>query len=49
MCLVKWTQVTLHLQLGHTHSCHSPRTHGISKSEIKRNPSMFITHDTKTS
>jgi hypothetical protein len=20
-CLAKWTQVTMHLQLGHTHSC----------------------------
>jgi organic radical activating enzyme len=41
MCLAKWTQVTMHLQLGHTHSCHHPRTHEISKSEIKRNPSAL--------
>jgi hypothetical protein len=27
MCLAKWTQVTMHLQLGHTHSCHHPKTH----------------------
>ena len=33
MCLAKWTQVTLHLQLGHTHSCHHPKTHKISKKE----------------
>ena len=24
MCLAKWTQTTIHLQLGHTHSCHHP-------------------------
>lgn len=41
MCLAKWTQVTMHLQLGHTHSCHHPRTHSISKSEIARNPSAL--------
>lgn len=40
-CLAKWTQVTMHLQLGHTHSCHHPRTHGISTAEIKRNPSAL--------
>ena len=39
MCLAKWTQVTLHLQLGHTHSCHHPKTHPISTKELKRNPS----------
>ena len=22
MCLAKWTQVTIHLQNGHSHSCH---------------------------
>ena len=41
MCLAKWTQVTMHLQLGHTHSCHHPKTHTISPSEIKRNPSAL--------
>jgi hypothetical protein len=41
MCLAKWTQVTMHLQLGHTHSCHHPRTHQISQTEIKRNPSAL--------
>jgi hypothetical protein len=40
-CLAKWTQVTMHLQLGHTHSCHHPRTHPISASEIARNPSAL--------
>ena len=45
MCLAKWTQVTLHLQLGHTHSCHHPRTHPISTKEIARNPSAL--HNTR--
>ena len=45
MCLAKWTQVTLHLQLGHTHSCHHPKTHPISTKEIKRNPSAL--HNTR--
>lgn len=40
-CLAKWTQTTLHLQNGHTHSCHHPRTHKISEKEIKRNPSAL--------
>jgi len=45
MCLAKWTQVTLQLQTGHNHSCHHPRTHKISESEIKRNPSAL--HNTQ--
>ena len=45
MCLAKWTQVTMHLQLGHTHSCHHPRTHKISLNELKRNPSAL--HNTQ--
>jgi MoaA/NifB/PqqE/SkfB family radical SAM enzyme len=45
MCLAKWTQVTMHLQNGHNHSCHHPRTHKISESEIKRNPSAL--HNTR--
>jgi len=45
MCLAKWTQVTLHLQTGHNHSCHHPKTHKISKTEIKRNPSAL--HNTR--
>lgn len=44
-CLAKWTQVTIHLQLGETHSCHHPNTHKISPIEIKRNPSAL--HNTK--
>ena len=45
MCLAKWTQVTIHLQNGHNHSCHHPRTHKISESEIARNPSAL--HNTR--
>ena len=33
-CAAKWTQVTLHLQNGHTHSCHHPKTHVIPLSEL---------------
>lgn len=45
MCLAKWTQVTMHLQLGHTHSCHHPKTHPIPQREIRRNPSAL--HNTR--
>jgi hypothetical protein len=41
MCLAKWTQVTLHLQMGHTHSCHHPSSHFIPLSELKNNPSAL--------
>ena len=40
-CLAKWTQVTMHLQLGHTHSCHHPKTHQIPLRELKRNPTAL--------
>jgi organic radical activating enzyme len=39
--LAKWTQTTIHLGLGHTHSCHHPRTHVIPIEEIKKNPSAL--------
>ncbi len=45
MCMAKWTQVTIHLQNGHTHSCHHPATHKISLSELKDNPTAL--HNTK--
>lgn len=35
-CAAKWKQVTLHLQNGHTHSCHHPKTHVIPLSELAR-------------
>jgi organic radical activating enzyme len=44
-CLAKWTQTTLHLGLGHTHSCHHPRTHVIPIEEIKKTPSAL--HNTE--
>lgn len=44
-CIAKWKQVTIHLQNGHTHSCHHPSTHKIPISEIKRNPSAL--HNTE--
>jgi organic radical activating enzyme len=41
MCLAKWLQVTLHLQNGHTHSCHHPNTHKIPLEEIEKDPSAL--------
>lgn len=36
-CVAKWKQVTMHLQNGHTHSCHHPRTHLVPIEELKQN------------
>ena len=44
-CLAKWYQSTLHLQYGHTHSCHHPRTHQVPIDELKTNPSAL--HNTE--
>mgnify|MGYP003624257364 FL=1 len=44
-CLAKWTQVTMHLGTGMTHSCHHPSPHKIPLSELKRNPSAL--HNTR--
>ena len=44
-CLAKWTQVTMHLDKGLTHSCHHPAPHKVPLSEIKRNPSAL--HNTR--
>jgi MoaA/NifB/PqqE/SkfB family radical SAM enzyme len=44
-CLAKWTQVTLHLQMGQTHSCHHPSPHFIPLEELKNNPSAL--HNTQ--
>ena len=44
-CTAKWSQVTIHLGNGHTHSCHHPRTHVIPIEEIGRNPSAL--HNTE--
>jgi len=45
MCMAKWYQVTIHLQNGHTHSCHHPGTHLVPLEELKENPSAL--HNTK--
>ena len=44
-CLAKWTQVTMHLSTGMTHSCHHPSPHKIPLREIQRNPSAL--HNTR--
>lgn len=44
-CVAKWKQVTMHLQNGHTHSCHHPSTHFIPLEEIKLNSSAL--HNTE--
>jgi organic radical activating enzyme len=44
-CLAKWTQVTIHLLNGTTHSCHHPIPHKIPLEELKRNPSAL--HNTQ--
>jgi len=40
-CLAKWTQVTMHLHDGTTHSCHHPAPHKIGLRELKRNPTAL--------
>lgn len=40
-CIAKWTQVTIHLPTGRTHSCHHPPVHKIPLSELTRNPSVL--------
>lgn len=37
-CLAKWTQVTMHLGVGLTHSCHHPSPHKIPEEEIAKDP-----------
>ena len=44
-CAAKWQQVTLHLQNGHTHSCHHPQTHKMPLEEIEKDPSAL--HNTE--
>ncbi|WP_158809990.1 twitch domain-containing radical SAM protein, partial [Beijerinckia sp. L45] len=44
-CLAKWSHVTIHLQNGHTHSCHHPATHHIPVEELAGNPSAL--HNTQ--
>ena len=40
-CLAKWTQVTMHLGTGLTHSCHHPTPHHIPTEELQNNPSAL--------
>lgn len=40
-CAAKWKQVTMHLQTGHTHSCHHPATHKIPIDELLVNPTAL--------
>lgn len=44
-CLAKWTQVTMHLGVGLTHSCHHPGAHSIPLDELETNPGAL--HNTK--
>lgn len=44
-CLAKWTQVTMHLGNGLTHSCHHPSAHPIPLEELEVHPGSL--HNTK--
>lgn len=44
-CLAKWLQVTMHLHIGYTHSCHHPSPHKIPLDELKENP--LALHNTR--
>lgn len=45
-CLAKWTQSTIYLWNGHTHSCHHPGTHKIPVEGLDENPAQL--HNTPT-
>ena len=45
MCYAKWSQVSMHLTNGMTHSCYHPPTHKIDLHELESNPSAL--HNTK--
>lgn len=40
-CLAKWTQVTMHLGNGLTHSCHHPGAHKIPLDLLKEDPGVL--------
>ena len=44
-CAAKWQQVTVHLAIGQTHSCHHPTTHKIPLEEVLINPTAI--HNTE--
>ncbi len=37
LCIAKWKQATIHLNTGHTHSCHHPESHPIPLRELQLN------------
>lgn len=45
MCYAKWTQVSMHLTNGMTHSCYHPPTHKIPLEELDKN--ITALHNTK--
>ena len=45
MCYAKWSQVSMHLHNGMTHSCYHPPTHKVDLQELKQNPTAL--HNTK--
>jgi organic radical activating enzyme len=45
MCYAKWTQVSMHLTTGMTHSCYHPPLHKIDVSQLENNPSLL--HNTE--
>jgi hypothetical protein len=46
-CLAKWTQVTMHLHNGTTHSCHHPEPHKVGLEEVERNYTALHNSNTK--
>jgi organic radical activating enzyme len=44
-CLAKWTQATMHLGVGLTHSCHHTKAHHIDVNAIQKDPSAL--HNTQ--
>lgn len=48
-CLAKWTQATLHLGTGLTHSCHHTKAHPINIAQLEKNPSALHNTDRKQS
>ncbi len=47
MCYAKWTQASMHLTNGMTHSCYHPPLHKISIDDIKKNPAALHNTDHK--
>lgn len=45
MCYAKWSQVSMHLTNGMTHSCYHPPTHKVPLEELENNPTAL--HNTE--